>query len=416
MSESHKTWENLFKDLPLDEAPKENHRVKLRDQVLAEFDSQHASRIPSTRFNQLGKVLMRYNVPYWTAAALTLCLIWIALPNSKKASAQDVVAHILKARTAQWDMILKRDNNQDEVIKCYFSSGKTRIEFDSWVAIADHTQGQSVGLFINDKIAILNSVAKRTSDILEQDHFEQMRKALRIAIADPNNNVEKLGERVSDARELIGFRFKSKSFPTTIWADAETAFPVWIEVDISPESRMVMKNHKFDINLDPSLFSLEIPTGYRVLDEDSPISGGDEQDFIHALKMFAISSNDMFPDRLDEKSLAEASARYLTFIIKRDTSTQNPSLKKEYYVTDFQLVVEGGTFATALASDEKWDAHYCGAGVKLGTPDRPIFWYKPGKSQTYRVIYADLTVGDAATAPRGLGLDASSTKLASPKK
>ena len=44
------------------------------------------------------------------------------------------------------------------------------------------------------------------------------------------------------------------------------------------------------------------------------------------------------------------------------------------------------------------DSHYVGGGVKLGTPDRPIFWYKPTGADKYRVIYADLSVKEAAPA------------------
>ena len=33
-------------------------------------------------------------------------------------------------------------------------------------------------------------------------------------------------------------------------------------------------------------------------------------------------------------------------------------------------------------------------GVKLGDTDKPIFWYRPEDSPTYRVIYADLSVLD----------------------
>ena len=48
------------------------------------------------------------------------------------------------------------------------------------------------------------------------------------------------------------------------------------------------------------------------------------------------------------------------------------------------------------------DPHYVGGGVKLGTPDRPILWYKPTGSEKYRVIYADLSVKEvpAAEAPK----------------
>ena len=45
------------------------------------------------------------------------------------------------------------------------------------------------------------------------------------------------------------------------------------------------------------------------------------------------------------------------------------------------------------------DSHYAGKGVKLGTPDKPIFWYRPKDAKKYRVIYADLTVREADAAP-----------------
>ena len=42
------------------------------------------------------------------------------------------------------------------------------------------------------------------------------------------------------------------------------------------------------------------------------------------------------------------------------------------------------------------DRHYAGGGVKIGTPDRPILWYKPTGAEKYRVIYADLSVKELA--------------------
>jgi hypothetical protein len=54
----------------------------------------------------------------------------------------------------------------------------------------------------------------------------------------------------------------------------------------------------------------------------------------------------------------------------------------------------GVTFYATLKPEN--DAHYAGKGVKLGTPDRPIFWYKPTGSEKYRVIYADLSVKEAS--------------------
>ena len=55
-----------------------------------------------------------------------------------------------------------------------------------------------------------------------------------------------------------------------------------------------------------------------------------------------------------------------------------------------QQRMQGITFYTMLKPEN--DPHYTGGGVKLGTPDRPILWYKPTDAEKYRVIYADLSV------------------------
>ena len=39
-----------------------------------------------------------------------------------------------------------------------------------------------------------------------------------------------------------------------------------------------------------------------------------------------------------------------------------------------------------------------GKGVKLGDVNTAIFWYRPAGSQTYHVIYGDLSIKDAAEA------------------
>ncbi len=71
--------------------------------------------------------------------------------------------------------------------------------------------------------------------------------------------------------------------------------------------------------------------------------------------------------------------------------------QRERHVREGPLVqerVRGMTFYIRLKP--KNDPHYIGGGVKLGTPDCPILWYKPTDAEKYRVIYADLSVKDMA--------------------
>ena len=57
----------------------------------------------------------------------------------------------------------------------------------------------------------------------------------------------------------------------------------------------------------------------------------------------------------------------------------------------------GLLFTTQLSPEA--DAHYAGKGVSPGAADTPIFWYRPKESETYRIVYADLSVREADMPP-----------------
>jgi hypothetical protein len=56
---------------------------------------------------------------------------------------------------------------------------------------------------------------------------------------------------------------------------------------------------------------------------------------------------------------------------------------------------QGLVFIRFFKGQGQW--HYAGAGVKLGDGNTPIFWYQPQDSETWRVIYGDLSVKDVAS-------------------
>jgi hypothetical protein len=67
-------------------------------------------------------------------------------------------------------------------------------------------------------------------------------------------------------------------------------------------------------------------------------------------------------------------------------------------VMEVQIPIQRGLmFALALPTDA--NAHYAGKGLSFGAADTPVFWYRPKEAKTYRVIYADLSVRDAAEPP-----------------
>lgn len=221
----------------------------------------------------------------------------------------------------------------------------------------------------------------------------------------------------------------------TLWADPETAWPIRIEIvmDMLDGVRLVMNNFRYDVDLEPSLFSLEPPVGYstQAMNMTLPV----EEDLLNTLRTIAEHSKGLFPAKLGmNKEVMEAAMA--TARPERDELTQDkleaemnkiaakyggkdklrakygkqlpPAIMAEMMKATMPLVQEqtqkqmqkqmplmqkrmrGVTFYMALKPEN--DPHYVGGGVKLGTPDRPLLWYKPTGAANYRVIYADLSV------------------------
>jgi len=58
-------------------------------------------------------------------------------------------------------------------------------------------------------------------------------------------------------------------------------------------------------------------------------------------------------------------------------------------------MTRGMMFVMKLPAES--NSRYVGENVKKGQAETPIFWYKAEGSETYRVIYGDLSVKDVAS-------------------
>jgi len=209
----------------------------------------------------------------------------------------------------------------------------------------------------------------------------------------PHFAVEELGEREIEGRRAIGFKaeFTGTERPLgevklIIWADPETALPIRIEQQVG-QIHFIGKDFQFDVDLDETLFSMEVPPGYT---EEKPqqidLFGSTEEDFIEGLRTwtkyigdgefpedvsieYAVKQTPMLQERFEELDLS-------------DEEELEVGMKLQRYLL----------FIRFFKGEGKW--HYAGKGVKLGDADKAIFWYRPKDSETYRVIYGDLSVKD----------------------
>jgi len=173
------------------------------------------------------------------------------------------------------------------------------------------------------------------------------------------------------------------------------------------------------MKLDPSLFSLEPPAGYKVNKKDAKMPV--EDDLVDILRLIAEHNDGTFPASLGmstkefQRAIQAASMSEAQKLLKEPETQKLLEELQAQYGKDkegfmkawmkammplnqklTQKYMQGMMFYNILTSAN--DSHYAGKDVKLGTPDRPIFWYKPTGADKYRVIYADLSVKEAAAA------------------
>jgi hypothetical protein len=199
--------------------------------------------------------------------------------------------------------------------------------------------------------------------------------------------VQELGQHNIDGHKAIGFRESNPNVELTIWADPKTAQPIRIELLLAQKSLYILKNIEFDVQIDESLVSMEVPAGYTLSKTEINLRDFTEQDFIEGLRIWAKYLLDgSFPESISVEDYLK-----LTPLVGEKISQLN--------VSDEEGTRLGMTFGRGMIFFQQLDPygidwHYAGSGVKLGDANTPIFWYRPKDSKTYRVIYGDLTVKD----------------------
>jgi hypothetical protein len=149
-----------------------------------------------------------------------------------------------------------------------------------------------------------------------------------------------------------------------------------------------MKNFEFDADVDESLVSMDVPDGYTLEKKELELGNASEEDFVESLRIWAeIIGDGTFPDSIGTQS---AMAQMPTLVQK--VSAMQVSEEKGTEIG--MSFAKGMLFHQTLESQGHWK--YAGAGVKLGDAEKAIFWYQPKGSDTYRVIYGDLSVKDVA--------------------
>ncbi len=379
--------DNLIKKLRYKAGAEAHDRIL--GNVLRALDKSEKQKAGATA-PDIWRTIMKSPITKIAAAVVVISGVLIVMHfaglSTTTVTFADVIKPILNAQTAELDIIIGEEGEGPVIHDMVMGSRirRTLSNMEGIVAIIDLQDGRILQLTHEKKEAAYIDL-KDWSSI--PNYMERLRNVIDGLQAHPEFKVEELGEQEIDGQKLIGFRAMHPKAEITIWADPETALPVRIE-STGGQMRLITKNLKFDVPMDESLFSMEVPPEYKEQETELDLHGSTEEDFIEGLRIMAeVFGDGNFPESVAlEDYLKQAPA-----IIKK---CEELGLSEEEQ-TELGLKLQNYLlFIRFFKGEGEW--HYAGKGVKLGDADTAIFWYRPEGSETYRVIYGDLRVEDVA--------------------
>ncbi|MHC5076256.1 MAG: hypothetical protein ACYTFM_07495 [Planctomycetota bacterium] len=330
---------------------------------------------------------MKSKIAKLAAAAVIIIAALIAVtlfgPSGvAKVALADVIEPILNARTASLDIVLGPDENQqvihDDILGSRIRRTVSNVKHSD--IIIDLEQQKLLTLDHADKTAVYIELGG-LDDL--QNYLEILQTTVARLQDSPDFQVADMGIQEIKGQSYIVFVAAGKNETVTIWADPQTALPVRIEQK-TPNMQIACENLQFDVELDESLFSMEVPADYTIQNTGLDFGKSSESDFIASLRIWAeILEDGYFPDSISLENAVEIGLKF-------DRALRRADLTDQQQMETAMQFGQGLVFLRFFKGQGQW--HYKGIGIELGDASAPIFWYQPQDSENFRVIYGDLSV------------------------
>jgi outer membrane lipoprotein-sorting protein len=357
---------------------------KMKEVFLQESKAQPEKAEPS-----VWRIIMKSKMFKVAAAAVIVItsLVCIQFLTGTSAYAQ-VAAELRNARTVVFTLITQTNQGNGETVNtdvAYKEPGHLRTTtVDGYIAIVDGTSGKMISIVPQGGYTLAEIDCFNKTDGTGPFASIQAMKNL------PAKADERLGQKEIDGIDCDGYKVTQGDLAKTVWLDAKTGDLVQVELKYAsaPGMDKIIKNIKFDIVLEDSLFSLTPPAGYKPFGVElkSDVAAETEETFIAWLRWWPTANVDeTFPPMVAGSEIAK-----VVMDMGREGKLKGPGWDNR----EAGLMFKALLFVARLPASSNW--RYAGNGVKFGTTDKAIFWYKPTDSKNYRVIYGDLQVREVA--------------------
>jgi len=354
------------------------------------------------RRQKIWRIIMKSKITKLTAAAVIIIAVVIIVHYSggsidgASVAWADVLEQISSFRPYACTNTVYDEGAQIRYRRMRLSLTQRReIRSNGVILVFDLSIPKSLTLIPEKKHAI-----EQTYDMPPASDPDIFRMANSMQNAPSGSNVQEVNVREIDGHVAKGFRSKGEYNDITIWADVQTKLPVRVEIiHVKTGRKIIINEFEFDVDFDESLFSTTAPEGYTVEKiEKGEVSeltkfmrSTTEEDLVEGLRALAIFLDGCFPPEIELDKLRVTLKEY----IKQNGLSDSEVEKRLAPVSE--KWTKAHWYTVLLRGEmEVSDFQYTGEGVKLGNSETPVIWWLPKDSETYRVIYGDISVKDVA--------------------
>jgi len=315
------------------------------------------------------------------------------IPGNRKAGIvfADVVRHFTKAHTAKYSVVIELEGHKPVTIK---RKQDFEYKYAGWGSPWDKSGPMGIQMLPRDWARNRQASDPMSGDFEGEtlyffgqadgegirDFFQVMGQVHQHAEAD-------LGNQNIEDQPATGFRFEQDGTVYSIWASADTGLPLRIDITnprLLGQGKVTLNEFKFDVEIPKPAMGMG---GVLFREWKWTVS---EDELVDALRRWAKRRDGRLPAYLVHQAWFFNTPEYF----------RNPDLdletRQQIFKLNSQVIIRGVMFASQLPAGDDW--HYLGREMTLDPEDdqTPICWYRPEGSQTYRVIYRDLSVQDVS--------------------
>ena len=351
------------------------------------------------------KAITRIAVAAAVLIAVAGLVFWLGPGRGQALALVNVAEALNNVESARWKTttVVKFPQGEPKTVHeigTFLAPSRERKEFtaegEKSISIFDARENKTLALHPATKTAMVLSLKDSPPGGRSGGTFLDLRKTVLDAQSGGPAIAESIGAEVVDGRRAEGFRLGIGATETTIWADPKTSLPIRVETVMSgpTEVRIVMTDFEVGVDLDESLFSLDVPEGYTVEEMQLEMPKKLSVPLAEALGLAAEHNGGVFPPSLRGEQGIDGFLPRIGPALEKKYGQDSPELRK----AGSELAAKSaGAYAILNLLGPEHDWHYAGKDVKLNTPNRPIFWWRPmPRMGDYEVIYADLSVKDVA--------------------